>query len=282
MTDARSVTSEVEVAVDPATAFTVFTDELDLWWVRGPINFSGDAGRVFAMRFEAGAGGRLLQVYDTADGAAVERGRITVWEPGVRLGWQSSVDDVETEVRFEPSPGGTRVVVEARIPPGGSDRGGTAWTRVVPRWLPRWIAKRDRVPHEMRDIARLALGVHYARPAEAARWLADAFGFEADQLPAGDDPPTGETDHRDLWIEFRIGNSSLMIFRLEDAQVGRPPVHVPWVYVEDFDAHLANAEAKGVKVLARHEWTWLATYVAEDLEGNRWTFAQARPTQLTD
>jgi uncharacterized glyoxalase superfamily protein PhnB len=280
MTEGRRVTSEVEVPVDRATAFTVFTDELDLWWVRGPINFWGDAGRVFAMRIEPGVGGRLLQVYDTADGEAVERGRITVWEPGARLGWQSSVDDVVTEVRFEPSPVGTRVVVEARIPPGGSDRGGTAWTRVVPRWLPRWIATRERTPHEPRDIARLALAVHYADPVAAARWLAEAFGFEADQLPAAEDTRAGGARH-DPWIEFRIGNSSLMIFRLEDAPVPHPPVHVPWIYVEDFDAHLARAEAKGVKVVARNEWSWLASYVAEDLEGNRWTFAQARPTQLS-
>ena len=32
------VSSEVEVAVDPDTAFVAFTEELDLWWVRGPIN----------------------------------------------------------------------------------------------------------------------------------------------------------------------------------------------------------------------------------------------------
>ena len=32
------VSSEVEVAVDPDTAFAAFTEELDLWWVRGPIN----------------------------------------------------------------------------------------------------------------------------------------------------------------------------------------------------------------------------------------------------
>ena len=31
------VSSEVEVAVDPDTAFAAFTGELDLWWVRGPI-----------------------------------------------------------------------------------------------------------------------------------------------------------------------------------------------------------------------------------------------------
>ena len=36
------VSSEVEVAVDPDTAFAAFTEELDLWWVRGPINhFAG-------------------------------------------------------------------------------------------------------------------------------------------------------------------------------------------------------------------------------------------------
>jgi len=279
MTDPRSVVSEVVVSVDPLTAFKVFTDELDLWWVRGPINFSGDAGRVFAMRFEPGVGGRLVQVYDSPNGEVLERGRITVWEPGVRVGWQSTSDDVETEVRFEPLPEGTRVIVEARIPPGGSDRGGSAWTRVVPRWLPPWVAKRDRVPHEQRDIARLALAIHYARPATAARWLADSFGFEVDTLPESDEPFTKGED-RDPWIEFRIGNSSLMIFRLEDPPVTRTAVHVPWVYVDDFDAHLARAEEKGVKVLARNEWSWLATYVAEDLEGNQWTFAQARPTQL--
>ena len=280
MTEARSVLSEVEVSVDPQTAFKVFTDELDLWWVRGPINFSGDAGRVYALRFEPGVGGRLLQVYDSPDGEEVEHGRITVWEPGVRLVWQSALDDVETDVSFASTPVGTRVVVEARIPAGGSDRGGTAWTRVVPRWLPRWIAKREWAPQHPRDIARLALAVHYSKPATAARWLADVFGFEADTLPASDEPLTqGEYGP---WIEFRIGNSSLMILRLEEQPGTRTPVHIPWVYVEDFDAHLAHAEGKGVKVLARNEWSWLDTYIAEDLEGNLWTFAQARPTQLRD
>ena len=280
MTDARRVVSEVEVNVTPATAFAVFTDELDLWWVRGPINFSGHAGRVFAMRFEPGVDGRLLQVYDSADGEVMQLGRITAWEPGVRLAWQSTMDDVETEVRFHPTPAGTRVTVEARIPPGGSDRGGTAWTRVVPNWFPRWVAKRDRVPHEQPDIARLALGVCYVRPAMASRWLVEAFGFEPlSPLPTSDEPRSGD-EHRDPWIEFRIGNSSLMIFRLRDPAARSEPVHVPWIYVDDVDAHLAHAESKGVNVLARNEWAWLPTYVAEDLEGNHWTFAQARPTQL--
>src|SRR5918998_1093635 len=57
------------------------TDEIDAWWVRGPINFF-DASRATAMRIEAGVGGRVLEVYDDASGDSLELGRITVWEPG--------------------------------------------------------------------------------------------------------------------------------------------------------------------------------------------------------
>src|SRR6516165_7109598 len=112
------VSSEVEVAVDPGTAFAAFTDELDLWWVRGPINHHA-AGRMLAMRCEPGVGGRLLEVYDDTTGDALELGRITAWEPGRLLAWTSSIDEVSTEVRFEPSGAGTLVRVVARIPAGG-------------------------------------------------------------------------------------------------------------------------------------------------------------------
>jgi hypothetical protein len=53
--EARSITSEIEVPTDPDTAFTAFTEELDLWWVRGPINHRA-GGKVLAMR------GRLADV----------------------------------------------------------------------------------------------------------------------------------------------------------------------------------------------------------------------------
>src|SRR6476661_2315209 len=72
------VSSEVEVAVDPDTAFAAFTQELDLWWVRGPINhFAG--GRALAMRCEPGVGGRLLEVYEDD---ALELGRVGLPGPG--------------------------------------------------------------------------------------------------------------------------------------------------------------------------------------------------------
>ena len=34
-----SASAAVNVPVDPISAFTAFTDEIDSWWVRGPINF---------------------------------------------------------------------------------------------------------------------------------------------------------------------------------------------------------------------------------------------------
>jgi len=146
VTGSRSVSSSVEVATDPMTAFTVFTEEIGCWWVQGPINFY-DSARAYGKRIEPGVGGRVLEVYDESSGDGLEVARITVWEPGVRLGWRSSVDDVETEVRFDESPGGTLVRVEATIPEGGEDRGGTAWVRVTPAWFGSWLARRDRVPH---------------------------------------------------------------------------------------------------------------------------------------
>lgn len=278
MTDVRTVSSTIEVTVDPATAFTAFTEEMDLWWVRGYINFWSDGGRVAAVRCEPGIGGRIVEVLDDARGDTVfERGRITGWEPGARLAWETDYDDVLTEVRFEPVPGGTRVVVEHTIPADGRDAGGTAWSRVVPRWFGTWCARRGQVAHVPDDLARLSLVVSYARPAAAARWLATVFGFEpCDELPAGEDPlPHGEHGHP--WIEFRIGNASIVLAPLGEGTRG-PRTFEPWVYVDDLAAHFAHAKGNGASIVSEIDRFPTSHYVAEDLEGNHWTFLQARPT----
>ncbi len=269
------VSSEVEVMADPGTAFAAFTEELDLWWVRGPINHHA-GGRVLAMRCEPGVGGRLLEEYE--DGA-LELGRITAWEPGERLAWRSSLDDVSIDVSFSPAGDGCLVRVRASIRAGGQDRGGTSWVRVTPKWFGPWCARRDTAPREVRDLARLALGVSYARPAAAARWLAGAFGFTGpDPLPEGADP-LPETGHGHPWIEFRLGDSSLMIFKLEAEPAAGPRTHVPWVYVDDIAGHYERARASGAAIVTELASPWgLPFYVADDPEGNRWTFAQARPT----
>ncbi len=282
MSAARSVSSEVEVAVDPKTAFSAFTEEMNLWWVRGPINFF-DSARAVAKVCEPGVGGRILEVYDAATGEGLEVARITAWHPGELLAWRSSVDDVEVEVRFEPTASGTLVRVLVAIPSGGADRGGTAWVRVVPAWFGDWCARRDTAPREARDLARLAVAVYYARPAAAARWLADAFGFvPTNELPAATADENWDAERR--WIEFHLGNSSLMIFKLENAvPITTGPAdgafrHVPWVFVDDLDAHWARARARGATIVTDIHQHGYRAYEADDLEGNRWTFAQARPT----
>jgi uncharacterized glyoxalase superfamily protein PhnB len=270
---ARSVSSQVEVGVDPATAFSAFTEEMNLWWVRGPINFY-DAARAVEIVCEPGVGGRILEVYDAAAGDVLELARISAWHPGQRLAWQSSVDDVEVEVSFEPTTTGTTVRVRAQVP--GADRGGTSWVRVVPAWFGAWCARRDTAPREPRELARLAVAVYYDKPAAAARWLAGAFGFSPTNTLPGDD---ADLDPQRTWIEFHVGHCSVMVFRLEGPRpAGAAPTHVPWVFVDDLDAHFARARAEGAAIVSGIHSHGFRAYVAEDPEGYRWTFAQARPT----
>jgi len=112
------VTVTVEVVVDPATAFAIFTEEIGQWWRPGPINWN-DSKRAVGVRIEPGVGGRWLEVYDEATGEGFECGRILVWEPGVLLVFLYRdaghvIDDTEVEIRFEAIDGGTRVTLEHR------------------------------------------------------------------------------------------------------------------------------------------------------------------------
>jgi uncharacterized glyoxalase superfamily protein PhnB len=278
VSDARSVSSKVVVEVDPLTAFTAFTDELDLWWVRGPINSYG-AEKLVAMRCEPGIGGRLLEVYDSQTGEGLELARITAWDPGRHLAWQSSLDDVRIDVHFDHTDKGTTVRLQATIPDGGSDKGGTAWISVTPRWFGKWVAKRETTPHQVHDLARFALTLYYQRPLAAARWLATALGFEpSGDLPEGEDPvPDGEDVP---WIEFHVGNCSLMIDKLVGPPVDhRQLTHVPWVFVDDLEGHLARAQGHGADIVERITTHGFTSYLARDLEGHTWRFAAARPTQ---
>ncbi|HEY2332828.1 MAG TPA: VOC family protein [Acidimicrobiales bacterium] len=279
MTEATSVSSEVEVGVEPAVAFQAFTEELDLWWVRGPINFWSDGSRVVAVRCEPGVGGRIMEVLDSPEsGEVFVRAHITAWEPPARLCWDSAQDDVSTEVSFTPTPSGTLVRVLHTVPVDGTDSGGTAWSRVVPRWFGDWVARRDAVPHEVVDVSRLSLGVNYAKPVAAAHFLAAAFGFApTDDLPEEEHPP-GD-GHGYHWIEFRIGTAMLHLFPLEGERSGAP-THLPWIYVDDLDGHYARARAAGAVIVEEpHPFPGETVYVAADPEGNRWRFSQARPTQ---
>jgi uncharacterized glyoxalase superfamily protein PhnB len=277
MTGPRSVSSSVTVNVSPDVAFSAFTGEMDLWWVRGPINFF-DSARAVSMVCEAGVGGRILEVYGSEPPDALEIARITVWQPGQRVSWHSSLDDVEVEVTFAPVAGGTAVQVLATVPAGGQDRGGTFWQRVVPDWFGAWCARRDVAAREPDEVGRLAIAVYYDKPVTAARWLAEAFGLTSpSSLPELE--PGKDVDAERAWLEFRVGRNSLMVFKSESSQAEPVPVtHVPWLYVDDLDAHFARSVAAGAKIVEPIHQHGFRAYQAEDLEGYRWTFVQARPT----
>jgi uncharacterized protein YndB with AHSA1/START domain len=138
-------TVTVLVAVEPAVAFEVFTQEIDLWWRRGPrYRLAGEG----ALRFEPGVGGRLLETIETRSGTRVfEKGRITVWDPPSRLvfDWRgvnfAPGEKTEVEVRFEPSASGTRVTVEHRgwgalraDHPARHGNVGPAFSRMIGLW----------------------------------------------------------------------------------------------------------------------------------------------------
>jgi len=258
-----NVTSSIDVGVDPLTASTAFTAEIDQWWGNGPID-AWDSSRCIGRRREPGVGGRLLEVYD---GDALELGRVTVWEPGTRVCWQSSVDDVVIEVSFEPIASGTRVRVDGIVPDGKIGGAGLSFVRMTPEWLPQWIKRR---PAPRPELSRLNVIVHYAEPVAAAHWLCAAFAFETTtSLP--------EKDSEEFsWIEIRVGNGAIMLYPAVGETAG--VMHQPFVYVDDLEAHFAHASAAGATIVEPIKHHGFKAYVAEDLEGRRWTFAQARPT----
>lgn len=110
----------VQVAVDPADAFRIFTEEIDQWWRRG-IRFRASGRRTGVLCLEAGVGGRLFESFDSGKGPrVVETGRVTVWDPPARLvfEWQgvnfAPDEKTEVEVLFQPSSTGTLVTVTHR------------------------------------------------------------------------------------------------------------------------------------------------------------------------
>lgn len=84
--DGATVT--VSVRVPPAEAFEIFTQEIDLWWRRGPA-YRIAGRRPGALAFEPGVGGRLFETVELASGPRLfEMGRILVWDPPQALAFE--------------------------------------------------------------------------------------------------------------------------------------------------------------------------------------------------
>ncbi len=137
----------VLVSIPPATAFDVFTQEIDLWWRHGPkYRFGGK--KVGVLHFEPGLGGRLFESFGEGPLArVVEAGRITVWNPPARLVFEwrnlniAEGEKTEVEVRFEATESGTYVTVEHRgwaalrpDHPARHGLQGADYSRMLGRW----------------------------------------------------------------------------------------------------------------------------------------------------
>ena len=266
MSQPDSVNASIDVAVDPQTAFKIFTEEIDAWWERGPHNF-WDGGRALATRFEPGVGGRYLEVYDDATGDVLEIGHITLWEPGSRLMWRMSHDDTEVDVRFEATAGGTRVLLEQRLVPSGTKAHFySGWANIL-AWFAERADKPDRGPASAIDLPRVTPILNYKDSAAAEEWLVRVFGLKR--------------RHRGKNVgELRLGNSVIMLRPPYEANGASGGSSVSlYVYVDDLNAHFAQAQAGGAGIIEGIKKHGDRYYIAEDVEGRRWTFAQARPTQ---
>lgn len=261
--------SSVDVAVDPATAFTIFTTELDLWWIRGPINHY-DASRLAELRLEPGIGGRVLEIYDEAAGDMAARERVTVWQPGERLVLTGDVTEVD--VRFTGTESGTRVTVRQYLLPDADPRqAGFGWVNML-YTFDAWLRRRDTAGRTPREVDRLGIALYYRDPAEAARWLHSVFqlgDWDVDSVPRHGEAPG--------WIEFHVGNGLIMLFRSEEGDQSAHD-HDVWVHVDDLQSHFDHATAAGAEIISGITTHGSTTYRAIDLEGRRWTFVQARPT----
>jgi uncharacterized protein YndB with AHSA1/START domain len=111
----------VSVAVPPGQAFRIFTEEIDLWWRRGPKyrHLGGERALIAIEPFE---GGRVFEsLGGPGDGGPVQEiGRVLAWQPPRRLlfEWRNATfapaERTEVEVVFEPAARGTRVTVTHR------------------------------------------------------------------------------------------------------------------------------------------------------------------------
>jgi Activator of Hsp90 ATPase homolog 1-like protein len=107
----------LRIAATPERAFEVFTREIHRWWRQNDL-FRFTPRSPGKLAFEPHEGGRFTETL--ADGKVFEIGKITVWEPGVRLSfsWRQATfrpdQMTHVDIRFEPAGAGTRITVEHR------------------------------------------------------------------------------------------------------------------------------------------------------------------------
>jgi len=138
--------ASVDVTLDAATAFDVFTAEIGEWYVVNEYTVV-DHTRTKSMRIEPWVGGRFIDVHDLETGEGIVCGRVIVWDPPRRLVF---VDErqLDVEVTFESIDGGCRVTVEERgldaLSPEVARHVRThSWHRHLPEWFHGYVNRGD-------------------------------------------------------------------------------------------------------------------------------------------
>ncbi len=126
------------------------------------------------------------------------------------------------------------------------------------------------------NMPRITPHVFYDDPAAALEWLGKAFGFEVRMSMPG---PEGTIVH----AEMQVAEGVVMMSPTSAGEQWKSPQSLGgsvtqglYVFVDDVDAHCKRARAAGAKIASDPEDMFWGdrTYVAEDPEGHRWTFAQ--------
>jgi uncharacterized glyoxalase superfamily protein PhnB len=124
---------------------------------------------------------------------------------------------------------------------------------------------------------RIAPNPFYDDVAAALDWLGKTFGFETRMSMPG---PDGGIVH----AEMQIHDGVVMLSPAADAEPWASPRSLDgkvtqslYVYIDAVDAHCERARSAGAEIVAEPEEMFWGdrTYVAADLEGHRWTFAEA-------
>ena len=113
----ESVRVTTVISVDPATAFSIFTEEIGSWW-KPKVRHLFRENQAGVLKFIPGPNGRLLEVYADTPDDPFEVGRVLMWIPAQRLVFEwrqlgfGPNDLTHVDIKFEAVDNGTRVTLE--------------------------------------------------------------------------------------------------------------------------------------------------------------------------
>lgn len=128
---------------------------------------------------------------------------------------------------------------------------------------------------------RISTALYYDNAAKAIDWLCKAFGFQVRLKIEGDG---GRIEHSELVYGeglIMVGEAAKQAYRRSPQSIDGANTQNMMVYVDDVEAHCAQARAAGAKIVSEPKTTdygpdyWTDRgYECEDLGGHHWWFSQ--------